>query len=84
MPTSVYLNLIEAVHQNMEKMYRYVRLRKKLFGYDELHFYDLYTSLIPDVDKKIPFADAKKTVYEACAPLGDDYRKILQEGFDSR
>ena len=83
-PTSVYLNLIEAVHQNMEKMYRYVRLRKKLFGYDELHFYDLYTSLIPDVDKKIPFADAKKTVYEACAPLGDDYRKILKEGFDSR
>ncbi|MBE6934221.1 MAG: oligoendopeptidase F [Ruminococcaceae bacterium] len=83
-PTSVYLNLIEAVHQNMDKMHRYVRLRKKLLGLDELHFYDVYTSLIPDVDKKIPFAQAKQTVYEGCAPLGEEYRKILKEGFDNR
>ena len=83
-PTSVYLNLIEAVHQNMDKMHRYIRLRKKLLGLDELHFYDVYTSLIPDVDTKIPFAQAKDTVYEACAPLGDGYRKILKEGFDNR
>ncbi len=83
-PTSVYLNLIEAVHQNMDKMHRYVRLRKKLLGVDELHFYDVYTPLLSDVDKKIPFADAKQTVYEALAPLGEDYRKILKEGFDNR
>ena len=42
-PTSVYLNLIEAVHKNVDKMHRYVRLRKKLLGVDELHFYDIYT-----------------------------------------
>jgi len=83
-PTSVYLNLIEAVHNNMDKMHRYVRLRKKLLGVDELHFYDVYAPLLADVDKKIPFADAKQTVYDALAPLGDDYRKILKEGFDSR
>jgi len=83
-PTSVYLNLIEAVHQNMDKMHRYVRLRKKLLGVDELHFYDVYAPLIADVDKKIPFADAKQTVYDAMAPLGEDYRKILKEGFDNR
>ena len=83
-PTAVYLNLIEAVHQNMDKMHRYVRLRKKLLGLDELHFYDVYTSLVADADRKIPFAEAKKAVYEGCAPLGDDYRKILQEGFDNR
>lgn len=83
-PTAVYLNLIEAVHQNMDKMHRYVRLRKKLLGLDELHFYDIYTSLVADADRKIPFAEAKKAVYEGCAPLGDDYRKILQEGFDNR
>jgi len=83
-PTDVYLNLIEAVHQNLDKMHRYVRLRKKLLGVDELHFYDVYAPLIADVDKKIPFADAKQTVYDALAPLGDDYRKILKEGFDSR
>ena len=83
-PTSVYLNLIEAVHQNMDKMHRYVRLRKKLLGVDELHFYDVYTSLIADVDKNIPFAEAKQTVYEAVAPLGEEYRAILKEGFDNR
>ena len=83
-PTSVYLNLIEAVHKNFDKMHRYVRLRKKLLGVDELHFYDVYTPLVADVDKKIPYAEAKQTIYDALAPLGDDYRKVLQEGFDSR
>ena len=83
-PTSVYLNLIEAVHQNLDKMHRYVRLRKKLLGVDELHFYDIYTPLIADVDKHIPFAESKQTVYDALAPLGEDYRAILKEGFESR
>ncbi len=83
-PTSVYLNLIEAVHQNLDKMHRYVRLRKKLLGLEELHFYDIYTPLVSDVDKKISFAQAKQTVYDAVAPLGEDYRKILKEGFDNR
>lgn len=83
-PTSVYLNLIEAVHQNLDKMHRYVRLRKKLMGVVELHFYDIYTPLMPDADKKIPFDQAKQTVYDAMAPLGEDYRKILKEGFENR
>ncbi len=83
-PTSVYLNLIEAVHKNMDKMHRYVRLRKKLLGVDELHFYDVYAPLIADVDKHIPFAEAKQTVYDALAPLGEDYRAILKEGFENR
>ena len=83
-PTSVYLNLIEAVHKNMDKMHRYVRLRKKLLGVDELHFYDVYTPLLADVDKKIPYEEAKQTVYDSLAPLGDDYRRILKEGFDNR
>ena len=83
-PTSVYLNLIESVHKNMDKMHRYVRLRKKMLGLDELHFYDVYAPLVADVDKKIPFNDAKQTVYDALAPLGEDYRKILKEGFESR
>ena len=83
-PVSVYDNLIEAVHQNMDKMHRYVRLRKKLLGVDELHFYDVYTPLLKDVDKHIPYEQAKQTVYDALAPLGDDYRTILKNGFDHR
>ena len=83
-PTSVYLNLIEAVHNNLETMHRYVRLRKKLLGVDELHFYDVYAPLVADADTKIPFAQAKQTVYDSLAPLGEAYRKILKEGFDNR
>ena len=83
-PTSVYLNLIEAVHRNLDKMHRYVRLRKKLLGVDSLHFYDVYTPLVSGVDKKIPFAQAKQTVYDALAPLGEDYRAILKAGFEKR
>ena len=83
-PTSVYLNLIEAVHQNLDKMHRYVSLRKKMLGVDELHFYDIYTPLLADVDKYIPIEEAKQTVYDAMHPLGEDYRAILKEGFDSR
>lgn len=83
-PVSVYHNLIEAVHKNMDKMHRYVRLRKKLLGVEELHFYDLYTPLVPGADAKIPFEQAKQTVYDSLAPMGEDYRKILKEGFDNR
>ena len=83
-PVSVYDNLIEAVHQNMDKMHRYVRLRKKLLGVDELHFYDVYTPLLKDEPAKIPFAQAKQTVYDALYPLGDGYRAILKEGFENR
>ncbi len=83
-PTSVYLNLIEAVHQNMDKMHRYVRLRKKLMGVDELHFYDNYAPLFGQEGEKIPFEQAKQTVYESLAPLGEDYRAILKEGFENR
>lgn len=83
-PVSVYLNLIDTVHAHLDKMHRYVRLRKRLLGVDELHFYDVYTQLVPGVDKKIPFGEAKQTVYDALAPLGEEYRSILKEGFDSR
>ena len=83
-PVSVYENLIAAVHEKLPAMHRYVRLRKKLLGVDELHFYDIYTPLVPDVNRHIPFEQAKQTVYDALAPLGDEYRAILQEGFDNR
>ncbi len=83
-PTSVYHNLIEAVHQNMDKMYRYVALRKKMLGVDELHMYDMYTPLLPDADAHIAFEDAKNTILTALAPMGEEYCKILKEGFDNR
>lgn len=83
-PTEVYTNLISAVHENMAPMYRYVDLRRKLLGADELHMYDLYTPIVSDVDVNIPYEEAKQTVYDALACMGDDYRAILKEGFDNR
>ncbi len=83
-PTEVYYNLINAVHDNMHYMYDYVKLRKKIMGLDELHMYDLYTPVIESVDMKISFEEAKETVLKALAPLGEDYLKILREGFENR
>lgn len=83
-PTEVYTNLISAVHENMAPMYRYVDLRRKLLGVDKLHMYDLYTPIVSDVDINIPYEEAKQTVYDALACMGDDYRAILKEGFDNR
>ena len=83
-PVSVYHELISAVHQNFDKMYRYVRLRKKLLGVDELHMYDLYTPLVAGAGEKIPFEEAKQHVAQALSVLGPAYGAILQEGFQNR
>ena len=83
-PVKVYHNLIQAVHENLESMYRYVRVRKKLLGVDELHMYDVYTPIIPDVAKKISYEEAKETVLRALSVLGEDYTDLLREGFENR
>lgn len=83
-PVSVYHNLIEAVNANLEYLHKYVSLRKKLMGVEELHMYDLYTPIIADADKEIPYETAKEIIVEALAPLGEDYLNILKEGFNNR
>lgn len=80
-PVEIYHNLITAVRDGLPAMHRYVRLRKKLLGVDELHFYDLYTSIVADQDVEVDYEDAKQTALEALAPLGDEYRAMLEEGF---
>ena len=83
-PVPVYMNLIEAVHNNLDKMYRYVALRKKLLGVDELHMYDVYTPIVADADQAITYEQTKETVLEALQVLGDDYVDLLKEGFSNR
>ena len=80
-PLSVYDNLIEAVHRYLPAMHRYVELRKRLMGYDELHMYDIYTPIVDMEDKKYSFNQAKDIVSEALEPMGEDYLGILNEGF---
>ncbi len=83
-PVEVYTRLIEAVHGNLDKMYRYVSLRKKLLGLDELHMYDVYTPIVADAARSIPFEEAKATVLDALSVLGEDYTALLREGFENR
>ena len=83
-PEAVYDNLIDAVHGNMDKMYRYVSLRKRLLGVDELHMYDVYTPIVADAAEEITYEEAKATVLEALSVLGKDYTDLLREGFDNR
>jgi oligoendopeptidase F len=83
-PVSVYENLITSVRENMEPIYRYMNIRKKIMGLDELHMYDIYVPLVKDVDKRISFEEAKEMVKEGLSPLGEEYQRLLQEGFDNR
>lgn len=82
-PLSVYDTLIDTVHQNLPLLHRYVSLRKRELGVDELHMYDLYVPLVPDADIKIPYAEAKKTVTEALAVMGEAYGNALTHGMES-
>ena len=83
-PVSVYQNLIQTMRKRLPAMYRYVALRKKLLGYEELHMYDVYVPMVETPEKKYSFEDAKEIVKRALAPLGEDYQALLQEGFDNR
>ncbi|WP_455716838.1 oligoendopeptidase F [Anaerosporobacter sp.] len=83
-PVEVYKNLIDTIHENLPKFYKYVALRKKLLGVEELHMYDVYAPLVSDVDMKYSFDQAKEIVLEGLAPLGDRYINLLKEGFDNR
>ena len=80
-PTEIYRNLIDAVHRSFAPMYRYVALRKKLLGVDELHMYDLYVPVVDGVEMKFTFEEAKEIALKALAPLGEDYLNLLREGF---
>ncbi len=83
-PTEVYDNLIETVHRFLPAMYRYVALRKRALGVEELHMYDVYVPLVADQTKKILFAEAKEIVKRGLAPMGEEYVSHLEEGFDHR
>lgn len=83
-PVSVYDSLIEAVHEALPVFHRYVALRKKLLKVDELHMYDVYAPLVEETEQKISFEQAKEMVREGLRPLGEEYGKLLEKGFNER
>lgn len=83
-PVKVYNNLIDAVHQNFPAFYKYVDLRKRVMGLDELHFWDVYTPLVDDVDMKFTYEEACDLIVKALAPMGEEYVGLVKKGLESR
>ena len=83
-PVEVYNNLIDAVHQNFPAFYKYVDLRKCVMGLDELHFWDVYTPLVDDVDMKFTYEEACDLIVKALAPMGEEYVGLVKKGLESR
>ncbi|WP_445505653.1 oligoendopeptidase F [Niallia sp. 03091] len=83
-PEQVYENLVETINEYLPLLHRYIKLRKKVLGVEELHMYDLYTPLVKDVKMEISYEEAKDLVIKGLAPLGEEYTSILKEGFENR
>lgn len=83
-PVTVYDNLINSVHNNLDSMHKYMEIRKRALELDELHMYDLYTPIIKDTDFNVPFEEGKELILEGLHPLKDEYINIVKEGFNNR
>ena len=83
-PVKVYDNLIHSIHNNLDSMYKYMEIRKRALGVEELHMYDLYTPIVKDVDFKIPYKEGIEIIKKGLAPLGEEYMEVVEEGFNSR
>ena len=83
-PVSVYDQLTEAIHGGLPIMRRYLELRKRVLGLEELNMYDLYCPMIKEVDMKVTYEQAQEMVRKATAPLGEAYQKLLDRAFSER
>ena len=83
-PVSVYTRLVDGVNRNLPAFHRYLTLRKRVLGLDELHYYDLYAPLVGSVKLEYSPEEAQKLVLDAVAPLGADYQATIQRAFKDR
>ncbi|PKL04114.1 MAG: oligoendopeptidase F [Synergistetes bacterium HGW-Synergistetes-1] len=82
-PLSVYSRLVETLESSLTPLHRYLEVRKRVLRVKELHMYDLYTPLVKDPFKEIPWGEAKEMMFRALRPLGDEYLSIVKEGLES-
>jgi len=80
--TAVHDTLIKAVNANLGALHRYVDLRRKVLGLDDIHIYDLYVPMVAAAEMDVPYAEAMEILPKALAPLGKDYVKLLEKGLD--
>jgi oligoendopeptidase F len=83
-PTSVYMRLIDGVNKNLPTFHRYLKLRKRMMGLQELHYYDLYAPLVQSVDLKYGVEEAQRNILAALAPLGPEYAAGAKRAFSER
>jgi oligoendopeptidase F len=83
-PIAIYENLISSVHKGIPVLLRYFELRRRALGLDELHAYDTYVPLVPEIETRISFDEAVEKVIASLAPLGDEYVDALAEGLRGR
>ena len=83
-PEAVYHSLVDTVRKNLDKMHRYMGLRKKAMGLSELHMYDIYANMVPEAEEVVPFAQARDEVIDAMGILGEEYQSVLKSGFEAR
>jgi oligoendopeptidase F len=83
-PTSVYMRLIDGVNKHLPTFHRYLKLRQKMMGVPELHYYDLYAPLVTSVQLDYPIEQAQKHVLASLAPLGNDYISVVKRAFAER
>ncbi len=81
---SVYDNLVNTVNECAPVMHRYMKVRKKTLGYDEMHVYDLHTPLVENAELRLSYEDAYELVLKGLAPLGEEYNALLKKGKDER
>jgi oligoendopeptidase F len=79
---AVYDNLVSTINANLPLLHRYVELRKKALGLEEIHLYDLYIPIVEGVAVEVPFAEARTNIIAALEPLGANYGAALAVGLD--
>ena len=83
-PVTVYTRLVDGVNRNLPAFHRYLKLRKRILGVPELHYYDLYAPLVGSVKLDYTPDEAQRIVLDAVAPLGAEYQATIQRAFRER
>ncbi len=83
-PVAVYDGLISTVRANLKPLFRYFDLRRRALGLSELHHYDTYVPLVPEIETRLTFDQAVAMVLAALAPLGKEYVDVLADGLRRR
>ncbi len=83
-PESVYDNLVNTVNKNVHLLHRYVALRKKVLGLEEVHMWDLYTPLVKELDIEYTYEEASDAMLKSFEPLGEEYVSIVKQGLENR